>query len=455
VLAGLDVGTTSVKAFLMTADGQELSRGRAATGWNPAGTEVDALQLVAAARSALRQALDASPGLRVVGLGVASMAESGVLLGASGEPLAPVIAWHDARDAAELARLQVDLGGQNFSRRTGLPIWTQWSLTKHRWQLAHVPAARAAVRRLNVAEWIVRSFGGDEASEQSLASRTGWLDLASRSWWADALEWSGARPTLLPDLVVAGTRLGTMADIGGLPELANAALTVAGHDHQSAAVGVRAAEPGDELDSCGTAEALVRTIPAGLDPDTVTDLAAAGVTVGWHVVADHWCLLGGTQGGLVLQRLLEALGTDLPSLDALAQSPVGRPARLEFGGPDVVRILDHGSGPGAVWQAGVEAVTAQATAVNSVITAAAGPHRNLVVTGGWSHSAALMEAKAVAMGALTLSKVEEAGARGAALFAGISSGVYANVAEFPAAPAAATTPRYARASTAQPGSRTP
>jgi len=79
-----------------------------------------------------------------------------------------------------------------FSSRTGLPYRSQWSLTKHRWQLENDPAAANAVRRLNVAEWIIRGLGGDEVSDASLASRTGWLDLELRTWWSESLDWSGA-----------------------------------------------------------------------------------------------------------------------------------------------------------------------------------------------------------------------------------------------------------------------
>ena len=145
-----------------------------------------------AAKSAVAEALADCPPGPIGGLGVASLAESGVLLDRRGEPVAPVIAWHDTRDRAELESLRNAIGAQNFSATTGLPLRQQWSLTKHRWLIDNIPSAGSAVRRLNVAEWIVRGLGGEEATEQSLASRTGWLRLAQRSWWADTLAWSGA-----------------------------------------------------------------------------------------------------------------------------------------------------------------------------------------------------------------------------------------------------------------------
>ena len=155
-----------------------------------------------------------------------------------------------------------------------------------------------------MAEWIVHALGGEQVSEQSLASRTGWLDLAGRDWWDAALTWSGARRSLLPDLVDAGEPVGTTHDLWDIPGLRGAALTVAGHDHQAAAIGADAARVHAELDSCGTAEAYVRTVPPGLPADDIRALTDAGITVGWHALPEHWCLLGATRGGLLLQRIL-------------------------------------------------------------------------------------------------------------------------------------------------------
>ena len=83
LLAGLDVGTTSVKALLVTPEGTEVGLGRAATTWSatPSGAETSAASIADAARAALADALDQAPGDRVTALGVASMAESGVLVG--------------------------------------------------------------------------------------------------------------------------------------------------------------------------------------------------------------------------------------------------------------------------------------------------------------------------------------------------------------------------------------
>lgn len=412
LLIGLDVGTTSSKALVVGTDGEPVATGRAPTPWR--GTEVDAEALLGAALAAVEAALAGAPAGRVAGLGVTGMAESGVLLDRSGRPVAPMIAWHDPRDADEVARFAVDVGADVFHARTGLPLRSQWSHTKHRWLLDHEPVTARAVRRLNVAEWVVRGLGGEDASDLSLASRTGWLDLAARDWWDESLAWSGATRDLMAPLTVSGTPLGRVRP--GLDRLAGAVLTTAGHDHQSAAVGAGAAGPGDQLDSCGTAEALVRTVAAGIPADQVARLAAAGITVGWHVLDGRWSLLGATEGGLLLGRALDRLGgaAAMAALDEAVLSGAG-PAS-----PDARE-----------WQAALEEATAQIAVLHDAMTSAAGPHRRMVVTGGWSHSPALMRAKRSVFGDLHVSRVAEAGARGAAFVAGLAAGVYAGPDDFP------------------------
>lgn len=435
LLAGLDVGTTSVKALFITPEGQEVALGRWPTTWNAtaSGAETSAGSILDAARAALVAALAQVPDDRVVALGVASMAESGVLVGPDEAPLAPVIAWHDHRDEEQLADLVDTFGGEQFSVRTGLPVWTQWSLTKHRWLVDHVPAAGTATRRYNIAEWVVRDLGAAPATELSLASRTGWLELATQRPWAEAMSWSLAPETLLLDLVSAGAPLGRAQTDGALAGLDGATLTVAGHDHQAAVVGVGSSGAGDEFDSCGTAEAILRTVAPGLPHSAIAALTSVGVTVGWHVIRDRWCLLGATQGGLVLKRVQKALGVDaagLADLDVAALAAEDDPKALRISDTADV-IIAPIADPGQVWRAATRAVAQQARALEEILDRATGPRRDLVVAGGWTNSAAVMAAKAEAFGPLRRATTTEAGARGAAFLAGLAHGTYSSHSDIP------------------------
>lgn len=430
LLAGVDVGTSSCKAAVCTAEGREVSHGRAPLAWRSTaeGTETEPGLVLSAVRAALAEALAGAPEGPVAALGVASMAETGVLLGRDGDPVAPLIAWHDGRDHEQARRLAADLGTE-FGTGTGLPLGTQWSLTKHRWLRDHTTAPRRAVRRLNIAEWVVYALGGEQASEYSLASRTGWLRLRDRTWWPSTLDWSGADVSLLPPLVQAGTALGrASADRAG-DRLAGAVLTVAGHDHQAAAVGAGAAGDGDVLDSCGTAEALVRTVPAPLPEGAVAELTAHGVTVGWHALPDRLSVLGATRGGLLLQHVLRLLGRergDLPELDraAMRAEPGSVRVRLAEDGTATLSGAGGDASPAAAWRAALEEATAEATRMQQFVTGAAGEHRRVVMTGGWAHSDAVVALRRRAFGNAQRSAAVEAGARGAALLAGCAAGVF-------------------------------
>jgi len=439
LLVGLDVGTSSAKAVVFTDQGEVVGEGRARTPWitTSYGVELAAEELLDTATEALGLALEATPGASsVTAVGITSMGESGVLVDRNGTPAAPVIAWHDNRDRKEVEALRRDIAADTFAGTTGKPLRGQWAITKHRWVLRHVSSAANAVRRFNIAEWVVRGLGGDEVTELALACRTGWLDLARRNWWPEGLAWSGATPTLLPPLVEAGTPVGHITSSKAHPRLRDAVLTVAGHDHQAAAVGVGATGEGDEVDSCGSAEAIVRTIPAYLKDDQVRALANAGITTDWSIQPGRWSLLAGTEGGLAMQRMLNAFGIDRDGLAALdAAALKARQGRIHVDGigTEAVHLGNIGDGvtPGEVWRAVVEATTDEVTRLHNSMTDIAGQHRDIIVTGGWSHSAALMAAKRRRLGTLRLSAVYEAGARGAAIYAGRSAGVFTSDEVFP------------------------
>jgi sugar (pentulose or hexulose) kinase len=439
LLVGIDVGTSACKAAVVDADGSELAHGRAPTPWQrlPTGAEIDPEALFGAALEAARAAIAAAPDGRVRGVGVASMGEAGVLLDAQERVVHPSIAWHDARGADEARRIAAELGEERFSERTGLPASPLCTLAKLRWLVDHHPPARAARRWLNVGEWVVRRLGGADVAELSLSSRTGLLDLAAKAPFADALAWAGLPDDLLPELVLAGTPAGA-ADGAALPQARGAALTVAGHDHLCAGAGVGVVAPGDVLDSCGTAEALVRVVAPPLGPEEIRRSVAAGVTVGFHLSEGRQALLAGVWSGIALQEVVDLLGVDAAGRSelaaaALATAPGDVPAlELELHSLERRPLrLPPGIPPARIWRAAVDAVTAEVDSLLRATEEVAGPHRRIVVTGGWARDEAVRASKA-RLGAVEAPPVVEAGARGAALFGGVAAGLFASVDDLPA-----------------------
>lgn len=430
-IIGLDIGTTSAKAVAYSAGGVALGAGRARTPWNTTvlGVEMDADALFTASRQALSDAADAADE-PITAVGITSMAESGILIGAAGKPVAPVIAWHDARDAAEVGELAEQIGADEFGARTGKPLRGQWSLTKVRWLQRHHQLTSTARRRFNVAEWIVRGLGGEEVTELSLACRTGLLDVGTLTWWMPGLDFAGIDEQFMPPRVTAGTPVGRISAEGsaGHRHLAGAVLTLAGHDHQAAAVGAGAAGDAVEFDSCGTAEALVRTVASAPSERQRQALAQRGITTDASIQPGCWSLLGGTEGGLAMQRTLGVLGIDRNDLAQLDEAGAAAPAsRVEVAGLGTAALtisaIDDDTTPAQVWRATVQAATDDAARLHQAMDDIVGPVREVVAAGGWTNSSLFMQTKRVALGPVRRSQVKEAGTRGAAVLAARATGV--------------------------------
>jgi len=437
LLVGVDVGTTSAKAAVVTPDGEELAHGRAPMPWTavPTGAEMSPEALVDTALAAVADALDRVPEGRVTALGVTGMAETGVVLDGAGRPVTPAIAWHDARGEDEARAIGEAVGAEEFVRRTGLGLRPLCSIAKYAWLRRHHPGAAAGRRWLNVAEWVVHALGGEQLAELSLASRTGWLDLAARDWWPEALAACQAPPGLLPPLAPAGASYGAAA--AGLPRLRGAVLTVGGHDHHCGAVGVGAVEDGDVFDSCGTAEAFIAPVVPTMAPETVARLVDIGVNVGWHVVEGRQALLGAQRAGLHLQRFLDLLGVDDTQRraldDAAAALPDAGGVRVEGFEDERATLTGLGAGPSPaqVWRAALEAMARRSAEILAAVEQGAGPTRRLVVGGGWARSAAVRSTKRAQLGAFDHPRVREPGARGAALLAGVAAGRYPHARALP------------------------
>jgi sugar (pentulose or hexulose) kinase len=419
LLVGVDVGTTLTKAGLVDVDGRELGVAAAPTVWTqtPSGAETSAAIVADAAIGAVRQLLATAPPGDIIGVGVTGMAETVTLLDAEGRPLTPMVAWHDTRAADEVDDLNREFGAEVVSRITGLGTWQIPSLPVLRWLRGHVPATSRAVTALSVGEWIVRSLGGDLAAEASLASRTGALDVASRSWWQDGLAWAGVPGTLFPEIRQAGASWGRVGT--GDPSLARihgAELTVGGHDHSCASVGVGIVRAGQVMDSCGTAEAVVRPVHAAPGRDLGAGVPD-GITTGWHVLPDHYVLLGGRIFGLDLMKVLDRLG---------ATSRHGQTTL------DADALSGRAEGGAAVWREECERHVAEATALLESLERMGGPIDEVRLSGGWSRNPVLRALKAAAFPRAVYPAVQEAGIRGAALFAGQAAGVFASAASFPA-----------------------
>ena len=438
VVVGLDIGTTSSKAVAWSASRRGSPYSEQPTPWRTSGcgrTEIDPYRLVDVAvdliGSAVRTAESAWGPVRVRGIGVTGLAESGVLLDAAGRPAAPVIAWFDRRGGNEIEQLAREAPGfaAAFERTTGLRWSSQASMAKLLWLRASGTQAGPASTWLSVPEWIVFALGGDPVCEPSLASRTGLIDQGTGQVWPDALAAAGLPAGILPQERPAGSPAGYLRHDGVVSCAAGAVLTVAGHDHPVAAVGVGAVEADELFNSSGTADVLARSMPGTLPEAERQQVVTAGWSIGRHVLPDTSLLLAGVSGGLLLRRVLAALGAESePARSVLDQASLSvgdLPAGLSVSGDgrtqdDVVLRIADGASPASIWTAAVRYTADQARLLLAGIEKVAGPHRRAVAAGGWTRMASVRAAKAAVIDALSFSPVVQPGVTGAAMLAALA-----------------------------------
>ena len=440
VVIGLDIGTTSSKAVIQRLAQAGALYSEQPTPWTThdhGQTDIDPHLLTTVAVDligrAVRDAERTWGQSRVRAIGVTGLAESGVLLDAARRPAAPAIAWFDHRGARELEQLarQAPDFKAAFSRTTGLPWSSQASLAKLLWLRASGHQAGTAKPNpagtwLSVPEWIVFALGGDLVREPSLASRTGLIDQGTGAPWPDALAAAGLPAQLLPAERLAGQPAGRLTH-DHVPACAQGAiLTVAGHDHPVAAIGVGATGPDELFNSSGTADVLARSVPGTLDETSRQAVVDAGWSIGRHVLPDTSLLLAGVSGGLLLRRVLAALGAvaeqERTALDQASLDLRELPPGLSVTGDgrsqdDVVLRIQDGATPAAIWSAAVRYTAAQASYLLKDIEKVVGPHRRAVAAGGWTRMASVRAAKAAVLDTLSFSDVVQPGVTGAALLA--------------------------------------
>ncbi len=439
VVVGLDLGTTSSKALVRDLRGCRCALAEASTPWATVGTgtETTAPALLELAVELLCRAVEAAEqrigSVRVRGVGVTGFAESGVLLDADGEPCAPVIAWFDQRGERELRRIgaRASMLPEQFVRRVGLPWDCQASVAKLLWLQSDGLALTSAHRWASVPEWVVHRLGGRLVREPSLASRTGFIDQGTGEIWAEGVSAAGLPTTLRPPPAAGGEAVGVLRHPGVPRSARGAVLTVAGHDHPVAAIGVGAVGPDELFNSSGTADVVARSLPGVLDDDRRELLVRAGLSAGAHVLPRTTLLLGGVRGGLLLRRVLGALGaTSGPERDRLDQAAlavVDLPPGLGVSGAgptgdDVVLRMRDDVTPAALWAAATRYTAAETRLLLATIDGVVGPHRRAVACGGWTRMESVRVAKRSAIAHLQFSTEREPGVLGAALLAQQSLG---------------------------------
>lgn len=429
ILIGVDIGTSRIKAVATDLNLKVLAEYAEPTPWKHEKnfSDIDMLLLAKTVITVASKAAEIAGG-KVLAIGFTGFSETGVLIDGAGNPLAPGLAWHDPRGITE--PILKELGDFEFRARAGALLNEIASISKTLWLNKNFPESKKAKHFLSAPEWVAYSLGAEIVNELSLVSRTGFFDVESRKPWDEAIALVGGGKDYLGRLVVAGEPIGIVNNQA--PEnLRGAVITIAGHDHFTAAYYCGAINEGSLFDSMGTAEALLRTFKAPLTRDAIAELAAANVGLSCSVIADHYTLLGALPTGLTLERACALVGVATREEKialgeaALKIDPSASAMRVvnDYHGLSVTN-LDDAVSPAALFRATVEHLVDDSSEMVALIEKFTGKAQNVVIAGGWINNPVIAAAKEKQFGSFRVSGATEAGATGAAEFAGIAAGIF-------------------------------
>jgi glycerol kinase len=452
-LLALDQGTSSSRSIVFDREGAIVSMAQREfrqiypqPGW----VEHDPREIWQTQLDTAREAL-AKAGLQaadVTALGITNQRETTLLWNRrTGEPVHHAIVWQDRRSEPTCATLREQGHAPMVQRKTGLIIDAYFSGTKLQWLLDHVPGARAAAERGELAfgtvdSWLLWQLTGGRvhATDVTNASRTMLFDVQRNEWDEELLALLGIPRTVLPEVhpsahvygEVDAALLGTPVRIGG----------IAG-DQQAALFGQACFQPGLAKNTYGTGCFMLMHTGERFQVSTNGLVTTGAAQTG---AQPQFALEGSVFiGGAVVQWLRDGLQAIRASseVQALAQSVPDAggvmfvPAFTGLGAPywdanarGAIVGLSRGSTVAHIARAAIESIAFQSAALLQAMArdaqaAGSAPVRELRVDGGAAVNDLLMQFQADLLGIpVVRPRVVETTALGAAYLAGLGAGVY-------------------------------
>ena len=302
---GIDLGTGSVKAAVVAADGRmlgEASRPYEVAGPEPGWAESDPREWLAAVNEVVARVVAGSD-RPIDAVGFSGQMHGVVVTDGDLVPLLPAILWADARASAEVVDLADSFSVQALAS-LGSPAVPGFAATTLKWLQRNRPEVMARARyALQPKDWLRSALGGDIATDPSDASGTLLYDVVSGGWSAEAIAWTGVDRSLLAEVRGSSDPAGAVSFDCGL----TAPAVVGGADTACAMSGI-GLRVGSGFIAVGTGSQTVSVLDSpSIDPSLVTHTFA---TLG--AIGAGWYRIGAVQNaGLSLTKALAWLGADI------------------------------------------------------------------------------------------------------------------------------------------------
>lgn len=429
-IAGLDLGTSHVKAVLFDDQWQMVAESTEATvvqQFSDGRSEQDMDNVWAAAQRVLTHVGADHP---IDGIAVTAQGDGCWLVDTTSEPVGPALLWNDNRAASIVDGWEAaGVLDQAFSI-TGCYGAPGLAHAQLRWLRDNDPhRLRKAARLLSCGSWIYQRLTGRDVLEVSDAANP-FLDARTRTLSREALALYGIEDLehLLPAVVDAGDRVAPLRQEAAtrLGIRQGTPVVLAPYDVVSTATGSGAIEPGQAFAILGT------TLCVGAVADEpMLQRAPNGMTLP-GIGSDRWIITYATLAGTeILHWTARLLGVDSPSdlieLAATADAPHG-PTLLPYLSPggerspfrsSTIRGSLHGltlqHTPADVARAALDGLT---LAVRDCLEATGTRPDTISLSGGGSRSTAWCQMISDATRTVvTGPDTTEIGARGAAITA--------------------------------------
>jgi xylulokinase len=459
-LLGLDIGTTGCKAAVFSTDGRMLAS--AYEEYNilspqPGWVELDTLEVWEKIKRSIAGVVSRSSDDPVTSLAVSSLGEAVIPVDKGREVLGPSILNFDSRGEEYLERLGALLEVEHLYRINGNTLGNQYSLTKLMWIKEHQTGLYAQTYKfLHWSSFVAFMLGADPVLDYSLANRTLLFDIDRETWSDEMIGLAGIDRARLPVVVPSGTPIGFVnshvADELGLSP--TVAIVAGAHDQCANAVGCGVIEDGLAVYGMGTYHCITPVFSSRREPSA---MLVNGLSTEHHAVPGRFvCFIynhGGTlvkwfrdtfaavehrQAQLEERDIYSTLVSEMPERPSSVVvlpyfAPTGTP-RFLTDNCGVVAGLHLDTSRGDILKGIIEGITFYLKECVVTLPATGIAIHDYRAVGGGSRSNAWIQICADILGQpISRPEITEAGALGAAMMAGVGSGVFPTYAESVAA----------------------
>lgn len=286
---GIDLGTSGVKAILLSEEGEVIASHGEPLQVNrphPLWSEQDPASWWRATDAAVLALGQKHSLSNVRAVGLTGQMHGATLLDKQQNILRPAILWNDGRSAQECRELEASV--PNSRQITGNLMMPGFTAPKLKWVAKHEPDVFAQIDKVLLPKDYLRwKMSGVFASDMSDAAGTMWLDVCQRDWSDELLAATGLNrshmPTLFEGSQITGELLASIAQRWHMPVVP---VVAGGGDNAAGAVGVGLYRSGQAMLSLGTSGVYFAVSDGFLsNPESAVHSFCHALPNTWHLMS--------------------------------------------------------------------------------------------------------------------------------------------------------------------------